>query len=320
LRVAILGCGRMGKQHAATCQQHGAEVRILCDPDAVRARRLVASCPSARIVEQSAAIDWSDVDAALVCTPPFARGPAERAAASARVALFMEKPIGLSYVEGRTIHEAVRRSGVITSVGYMNRYRPSVQRAKQLSDEYGLLGLVCYWVAGIYRVGWWGRRELSGGQINEQCTHFLDLTRFFCGEIVEVSAMSQGALPGWRENVDAATAVTCRAQNGALATLYANCAAEAKQIGLHLFTTSREVELKGWGLEMRDSEVATEAFDPFAAELTAFLDAVRTGDRSLIQSDLDSALRTQLVVDAAVRSLETKHPEPVHCAAAAPTD
>jgi predicted dehydrogenase len=300
----------MGKQHAATCQRLRADVRLVCDPDLNRARELAGQFDGARAVESSEAIDWSDVDAAFSCTPPFARGPAECAAARAGVALFMEKPIGLSLATGVEIAGAAREGGGITAVGYMNRYRNSVRRAKQWADEAGVLGAVIHWVGAIYRVPWWGHKELSGGQINEQCTHAFDLLRHFCGEIVEVSAMSQPGPAEAAEDIDAATAVVCRAKSGTLGMLYASCAAEAKQIGMYVFTKARQISLDGWNLELRDSDVAPQS-DVFGDEATAFLEAVETGDRRGILSDLADALRTQAVVDAAVRALETRRSEAV---------
>lgn len=300
----------MGKQHAATCRRLGEDVRLVCDPDVERARELAAQFDGADVAESSDAIDWSQFDAAFSCTPPFARGPAECAAAEAGVALFMEKPIGLSLATGVEIYGAAQAGGGITAVGYMNRYRNSVRRAKQLADETGVLGAVCHWVGAIYRVPWWGKRELSGGQINEQCTHAFDLLRHFCGKIVEVSAMSQPPPPGAAEDIDAATGVILRSENGALAMLYASCAAEAKQIGLYVFTKSRQISLDNWNLELRDGDCPDQP-DVFGDEAEAFLQAVKTGDRSLILSDLGDALRTQAVVDTAVRALESRRSEPV---------
>ncbi len=299
----------MGKQHAQACARLEVDVRLVCDPDVERARELAGKF-GAQVVEKGDQIDWSDVDAAFCCTPPFARGPAECAAAEAGVALFMEKPIGLSLATGEEIFRAAQQGGGITAVGYMNRYRNSVRRAKQLAAETEVLGAICHWVGAIYRVPWWGKRELSGGQINEQCTHAFDLLRHFCGEIVEVSAMSQPPPPGAAEDIDAATSVILRAENGTLAMLYASCAAEAKQIGLYVFTKTKQISLDGWNLELRDGDCKDQP-DVFGDEAEAFLHAAKTGDRSAILSDLGDALRTQAVVDTAVRALASRRSERV---------
>jgi len=301
LQVAILGCGRMGKQRAALCERLGAQVRLLCDPDLDRAKELGSSFPNARVTDAGDGIDWSGIDAVFSCTPPFARGPIESAAVAAGAALFMEKPIALSLAAGIAMRDAARQAGVLSAVGYMNRYRDSVRKARVMVAERGLVGLSCHWVAAIYRVPWWGKRELSGGQINEQCTHFVDLIRYFCGEIVEVTAMSQPGAAGADVDIDVATSAMLRAANGTLATLYASCAATTKQIAVHVFTTSEDIRLENWNLALP----GTTDNDPFETETAAFLQAVRTGDPSGIESTLDDALRTQATVDALVRSLDS---------------
>ena len=87
LGIAIVGCGRMGKLHAASCQRLGAQVRVLCDSDLSRAQDLAQSCPGAEVIAEGSRIDWSAIDAAFFCTPPFARGPVEKTAATPRTSV-----------------------------------------------------------------------------------------------------------------------------------------------------------------------------------------------------------------------------------------
>lgn len=301
LKVAIIGAGRMGKIHAATCHALGESVEVICDRDRERAEELARTLPKTAAVERAESIDWSGIDAAFFCTPPFTRGPVECEAAQSGVAIFLEKPIALSSLAAAEILGVVEQHDTLTSVGYMNRYRSSVQRAKQLSVELGVLGLACHWVGNAYRVPWWGQRNMSGGQLNEQCTHFIDLIRHFCGEVVEVAAMAKPSSPDSEIDVDESAAALFRTREGLLATMFASCAAETKQIDLQVFTPTRAICLNGWDLVLRDEAGLDEA-DPFTTEAEAFLKAVRTGDRSLIQSDLKDAIRTQRVTDALLKA------------------
>src|SRR5207245_9417669 len=96
LRIAIVGCGRMGLQHARTASHLGHRITVACDVDLARATALASAYPGCQAITDPAAIRWAGVDAGFVCTPPFARGPVELFAARARVPLFLEKPVGLS--------------------------------------------------------------------------------------------------------------------------------------------------------------------------------------------------------------------------------
>jgi predicted dehydrogenase len=247
------------------------------------------------------------VDAAFVCTPPFARGPVELLAAKAGVALFLEKPIGLSATQCAPVLAAARSKGLITSVGYMNRYRASVHRARALLSTERPLGFAAHWFGAAYRVSWWADPALSGGQLNEQCTHLVDLARHFMGDVGEVSAIAQPVPDGrgW-----ASVSVAVRFESGALGTITCGCLALEKQIGCRVFTARGQIALEGWDFRWSPSPTFGDgsdiaADDPFLSEAAAFLDAVSSGDASAIRCDLAEAMKTQRTVDAIASALTT---------------
>src|SRR5437764_65607 len=215
LRIAIVGCGRMGLQHARSASQLGHRIRVACDVDGARASAVASEHPGCEVVTDAATIDWDEVDAGFVCTPPFARGPVELFAAQAGVPLFLEKPIGLSATQCLSALTAFRLTGTITSVGYMNRYRASIRRARSLLEGETVLGFAAHWVCAAYRVPWWGDPALSGGQLNEQCTHLIDLARHLIGEVSEIHAFAQ---PNPLGRGAAAVSMALRFRNGALGT------------------------------------------------------------------------------------------------------
>ncbi|MGE5049180.1 MAG: Gfo/Idh/MocA family protein, partial [Deltaproteobacteria bacterium] len=234
LGIAVVGCGRMGLQHAKSAAQLGHRVAIACDVDLSRATALAAAHPGCIALADPASIPWAAVDAAFICTPPFARGPVELFAARAGVHLFLEKPIGLSATQSAPVLSAARAARVITSVGYMNRYRASVRRARALLSAESPLGFASHWFGAAYRVPWWGDPALSGGQLNEQCTHLVDLARYLMGEIVEATALAQPpAQPG---RGPGSVAIALRFESGALGTVTCGCLALEKQIGCRVFT------------------------------------------------------------------------------------
>jgi len=315
LRIAIVGCGRMGLQHARSASQLGHRISVACDVDSARAAALAANHPGCEAVADAAAIRWGEIDAGFVCTPPFARGPVELFAAQAGVPLFLEKPIGLSATQCLSALTAFRDTGAITSVGYMNRYRASVRRVKSLLEGETVLGFAAHWVCAAYRVPWWGDPALSGGQLNEQCTHLIDLARHLVGEIVEVNAFAQ---PGPEANGHpAAVSILLRFRNGSLGTVISGCLAKEKQIGCRVFTPRGQLALEGWdfrwspSVAFGDGSDLDPVEDVFLAECAAFLDAVRSGDARSIRCDLAEAVRTQRVVDAARVALGGSGPQPI---------
>src|SRR5205085_11030752 len=88
-RVAIIGGGRMGREHARAATLLGARVSVLYDLEVANAQKLAEGYPQSNVVTDWREIDWPGVDAVFVCTPPSCRGPVECSAAEAGVPLFL---------------------------------------------------------------------------------------------------------------------------------------------------------------------------------------------------------------------------------------
>ena len=240
----------------------------------------------------------SNVDALFVCTPPGDRRAFVSAAAGAGAALFLEKPLATNLEEATSMLEIAAAAGTLTSVGYMNRYRAGVVRARAAAATSKLLGIGAHWTCGPYGVPWWRQDALSGGPLNEQATHLVDLCRYLAGEITDVQARISG------DGETAAAVFSFR--SGALGTLLYTCGAPEKGIGLRLFTDQGALHLDGWDFRLtRDvREVVTPSCseDPFAAEVVAFIRAIESGDRSSILCDMADAYETQRVMERLRRS------------------
>ena len=306
-RIGIIGCGRAGREHARAATLLGARVAVFCDRDIARARALAGEYAGSVALEDSRAIDWSSLDAVFVCTPPGSRGPAELAAVEAGIPLMLEKPIGLSAEASRPLLNALLEKPVINSVGYMNRYRDSVLSTQELFENAELVGIVCNWIGGIYRVPWWLQRDASGGPFNEQGTHLVDLCRFFLGEVSEVFAMAGNSST---KDVQQTVVVTLRFSNEKLGTIFYSCRGSEKSIEFQIFSTTQSVSLQGWDLKRASMATSSEE-DIYLKEDAAFFSAISSGDQRLIKSPLEDAIRTQLVVDTIHRSLTSQKPEHV---------
>ena len=312
--VAILGCGRMGRQRARAALSLGARVAAVYDPDAQRAYEVGALAGGCTVLRDWQDLDLGSIDAVFVCTPPNARGPAELRALEAGVPLFVEKPVGLSAAHCAATHEALERRPAITAVGYMNRYRPSVQAARDALAGKVVLGLSCNWAGTRYAVPWWDHEPLSGGPINEQATHLVDLARYLAGDIREVHAMADGQRGP--HGAPEAAAVTLRFDGGALGRC-STPAVRARRRSVsrwspRMLGCGSTAGIFGCGARTagsfpRRSRSGTRSS---SFEVAAFFDAIRKDSTTPILSDLSDALRTQRVVDAIRRSLVSHRPEP----------
>jgi predicted dehydrogenase len=177
----------------------------------------------------------------------------ERACIEAGVPFLVEKPLGIAANELRTLAAEVEASGVITCAGFMNRYRKSINRARDLLQEDPAILLDGAWISGppVRREGdyfannpiglWWPIKEKSGGQFVEQVIHTVDLARYLGGEVAEVHAYAANGfnrkLPNIIQNynLDDAMVVSLKFESGAVGNLMSCCAAGAGAGGFGVF-------------------------------------------------------------------------------------
>ena len=300
LKIGIIGCGRMGKERARSAAACGAQVSIVHDEDRERAQSLASQYAGCVVADQAAEVVRRNPQAIFVCSPPSARGPVELAAIAAGIPFFVEKPIGVTAAQAAPILEELDKTSLVHAVGYQNRCRSSVVHAKQVLEGRTILAISAFWAGRKYLVPWWLRSEDSGGPVNEQATHLIDLCRFLCGEIVELSSALGSAEGDASEPLSAA--LTLRFESGAFASLFYSCEANDKQIGLRIITKQGGLTLSSWDLALTQNEIdstgiTTHAEDIFVLETRQFLKAVRADDPTKVACTFDDAWRTQQMVD-----------------------
>ena len=197
MRLTIVGCGLVGAKRAAAARAGGHRVVAVADHDAARAAALAAET-GAKAFDDPAAAIGAAVDAVVVATSHDALAGLAGAAVEAGRHVLVEKPAGRNLAEAERLREAARAAGVVVKVGFNHRFHPALVAAKRLVES-GALGPL-YSIRGRYghggRVGyeseWRCRREISGGgELIDQGSHLIDLSRWFLGEL----ALDYAALP-----------------------------------------------------------------------------------------------------------------------------
>ena len=340
LRVGFIGAGGMADAHLkglASSQFSDVEIVAFCDVVLERAQAQCAKYPSHNPTAYSSPrqmIAEAGLDACYILLPPFAHGDAERACIEAGVPFLVEKPIGKDLGLLRELRDEITHKNLITAVGYMNRYQPSVQRAKEAftSDE----PVLAYggWLGGPPTTApgkipsligqWWAIKEKSGGQFVEQVTHTVNLVQYFLGDAVEVFAHTTTAFNKKLPNlvphytIDDAMTTTIKFESGALATILASAATPVGGgVSLEILGMKSAVKFSGWGHDARiirkiegktEEETVASAGEIFPLEDRAFLDAVRLKEPSTILSDYADGYKTALITLGANESAATGRP------------
>lgn len=192
---AVVGCGNIGSRHMAIVEaQSGARLAAFCDSDPAKREKYAAlyegaiACASIEDL-----LDRSDAAVINVCTPHYLHCEHSLKAIAAGRHALVEKPMALRAEDAERMIEAAVKAGVLLMVVKQNRHNVPVALVRE-AFETGRFGRIlmaqCNVVWNRYdgyykQSSWLGRRDLEGGALYTQVSHFLDLMVWICGDIVD---------------------------------------------------------------------------------------------------------------------------------------
>lgn len=197
IRFAVVGVGHIGKRHASFIQAHPeAELVAICDIRSVAETQFKGTdLPYFPTLEAMLAADLS-LEVICVCTPNGLHEMQAIQILNAGKHVVIEKPMALTKVGcERIIHKALERSRQVFCV-MQNRYSPPSQWLKSiieqeiLGDIY-LVQVNCFWNRdGRYYQpdSWHGTKDLDGGTLYTQFSHFVDMMYWLFGDIADIQA------------------------------------------------------------------------------------------------------------------------------------
>lgn len=196
LRFAIIGCGRIAQRHAEHINSK-AQLTAVCDTVPEKADALAKQYNAKAYYSVTDLLkDSNGFDVLSVCSPNGLHAEHSILALNAGVHVLCEKPMALTVADcGRMIQAAEKNNRRLFAIK-QNRYNPPVAAVKQLIDE-GKLGkinsiqLSCFWNRNeaYYANSWKGTKDLDGGTLYTQFSHFVDLLYWMVGDVEEVQAM-----------------------------------------------------------------------------------------------------------------------------------
>jgi len=206
LRIGLIGAGVIGAAHSAVLQQIitsralAARMHLIAVADPVEERRNVFRDLygfQQLFADGRELIARAEVDTVFVCTPTRYHAELVVAAAARGLHIFCEKPLAMSYREGRIMAEAVERAGVRTQIGLVLRYSAvyTVMRDLLRDPRAGApIAVVfrddqCFPIRGVHDSAWRADRTLTaGGTLIEHGVHDLDLLTWFFGPVARLRA------------------------------------------------------------------------------------------------------------------------------------
>ncbi len=197
LNFAIIGCGRIAKRHAEQMIKHGQLVAV-CDIVAAKADELAAvyNAKSYYSIDELLLAE-TGLDLVTICTPNGLHAFHSIKVLEAGKDVLCEKPLCINVEEGKEMISAAEKAGKKLFVVKQNRYNPPVAFLKDLIVN-GKLGKIysfqinCFWNRPqAYYTDWKGSKELDGGTLFTQFSHFIDLLYWLLGDVAAVKTVSK---------------------------------------------------------------------------------------------------------------------------------
>ena len=197
IRFAVVGVGHIGKRHAEMVhRQEGCRLVALADVRGVDACGYDGNEPFYTNLGDLLAEHGSELDVLTVCTPNGLHAEHALAGIERDLHVVIEKPMALNRQDGeQVLHAALARGKQIFCV-MQNRFSPPSVWLKELIDA-GTLGKIhmveiqCFWNRDdryYGKIPWKGTRELDGGTLFTQFSHFVDIMYWLFGDIHRIQS------------------------------------------------------------------------------------------------------------------------------------
>jgi predicted dehydrogenase len=194
---AIIGCGRIARRHAEQMIKHG-KLAAVCDITPEKADELaVIYHAKAYFTIEELLKHEKDVGVVSICTPNGLHASHSIKALEAGHHVLCEKPLCIDVEDGKRMIAAAEKAGKKLFVVKQNRYNPPVAFLKNLILN-GQLGKIysfqinCFWNRSAdYYTDWKGRKDMDGGTLFTQFSHFIDLLYWLLGEVTTVKTISK---------------------------------------------------------------------------------------------------------------------------------
>jgi len=180
-RIALLGCGRIGKIHAANAAAHpGLTLSHVVDPLAEAAEAL-AQAAGAAVATRDAVLADPGVEGVIVASSTDSHLDDCLAAQAAGKAIFCEKPLDLDLVRAKAA--ADRLAGARLFLGFNRRFDPNFRALKARLDAGAVGAIETLQITsndpGPPPVAY---IKVSGGLFKDMAIHDFDMARWLLGE------------------------------------------------------------------------------------------------------------------------------------------
>jgi UDP-N-acetyl-2-amino-2-deoxyglucuronate dehydrogenase len=185
----LLGCGRIGERHAEQICKVGKLVSV-CDIDERKANDFAKKYGATAYYDLITCLkENKDTVVVSICTPNGLHALHTNLCLQNGHHVLCEKPLSIKSQDAKQMIKTAEEYDKKLFVVKQNRYNPPVAFTKQLLTDKKLgqifsFQLNCFWNRPEqYYTDWKGTKDLDGGTLYTQFSHFIDLLIWFFGDL-----------------------------------------------------------------------------------------------------------------------------------------
>jgi UDP-N-acetyl-2-amino-2-deoxyglucuronate dehydrogenase len=201
IRIAIVGCGRISKNHFGSIEKHAADLELIavCEINSSVLAEHSAQYKVHGYRDMEEMLQKEQLDMVVLCTPSGLHPDQAVLAAKCKVHVMTEKPMATRWADGVRMVRACDEAGVRLFVVKQNRHNTTLQLLKRAVTEkrFGKIHMVhlnVFWTRpqSYYDQGngWRGTWEFDGGAFMNQASHYVDLLDWLIGPVEKMQAMT----------------------------------------------------------------------------------------------------------------------------------
>lgn len=261
MKYALIGCGRIARNHIQAALNNKLEIVAVCDISLQKAEDIVKEfdLKNAEKIKKyenyKLMIEENDLELISIATESGAHAEIALFCIDNGINVIIEKPIAMSIDDANLIIEKSREKGVKVSACHQNRFNIAVQETRKAIDA-GRFGKISHASINVRwnrnenyykQANWRGTWAHDGGALMNQCIHGIDLLRWMLGdEIDEIYGVTRQQFHNYLEVEDIGMAVI-KFKNGAIATIEGTTNVYPKNLEetLYIFGENGTVKLGG---------------------------------------------------------------------------
>lgn len=200
INFGIVGCGRIAQRHTQHINNNGRLVATYdIKPEKSEALASEYGAKAFPSYESFLEENKEKMHVVSVCSPNGMHATHTIAALRAGYHVLCEKPMAINVEDCRRMIDEAAKAKRLLFIVKQNRFNPPVKALKQVIEE-GRLGrifsvqLSCFWNRNekyYAESDWKGSREMDGGTLFTQFSHFIDLLYWLIGDIKTVLPLTR---------------------------------------------------------------------------------------------------------------------------------